>query len=388
MKRHDSFQIAISVSISLLVLALAHAAGPVGAQDGPGATIPFSAEEPVIIESVSHTVVEGEALFEPGEEPDRLTVTITGTLPFKDNIACFVCVEMITLAPEVSVPLAVFFADTDVMLEAIVMGGTGSISYGVKKDDSGYNVIDQTSGEYIFEGMILDAYAPTAEAEELIISGPDGATLRKEDNGFWLVEGSADYIAAASAVAPVSEPTLVITLSTIDDPATPLELTVASGDYQLVNGATLREGSVVRVVEDWLTFPPGLAIDVGAGGVTLDGIRYEEGARLLTDADGALSEASVTEAAQPTYSDVVASYPADADLCNTDATLVGETADGWRFGGGGTLSIRNGAYTYHCYGAKITLDIATTWDDGVAYPAGTLLTVDADLNWIAVSSWD
>jgi hypothetical protein len=40
-----------------------------------------------------------------------------------------------------------------------------------------------------------------------------------------------------------------------------------------------------------------------------------------------------------------------------------------------------------CYGTKITLKVAVTLE-GRNYPPGTKLTVDKDLHWVEVLSWD
>lgn len=89
--------------------------------------------------------------------------------------------------------------------------------------------------------------------------------------------------------APVS---ILIRLSkrSSGDPQTPIRLEVITGDYVFVNGSTVRAGSDVAVGEDWLTFPSGLAIDVGSGGVTLGNHEYPEGTRLRVAQNGALVE--------------------------------------------------------------------------------------------------
>jgi hypothetical protein len=43
--------------------------------------------------------------------------------------------------------------------------------------------------------------------------------------------------------------------------------------------------------------------------------------------------------------------------------------------------------TWKCYGAKITIRESVTID-GQIYEPGTKLTVDKELDWIEVSSWD
>jgi hypothetical protein len=92
----------------------------------------------------------------------------------------------------------------------------------------------------------------------------------------------------------------------------------------------------------------------------------------------------------PTYSEVLKTYPKDADLCDTGADVTEVDADKNR-PLSGTISIQLTAnsleFVVRCYGTKITLKVSDTID-GKTYPPRTKLTVDKDLNWIEVSSWD
>jgi hypothetical protein len=73
-------------------------------------------------------------------------------------------------------------------------------------------------------------------------------------------------------------------------------------------------------------------------------------------------------------------------MCNTEVTVVGLSAEGnWLVTG--RIQIWDGQFVIKCYGTKVTLDVADTVD-GIRYPAGTKLTVDKNLDWIEVSSWD
>jgi hypothetical protein len=87
----------------------------------------------------------------------------------------------------------------------------------------------------------------------------------------------------------------------------------------------------------------------------------------------------------PTYSQVLSTYPASADLCQTDADITGGGDDGLMLSG--TISMRNDGFVYQCHGTKLTVTVAITLD-GKTYEPGAKLTVDKDLNWIEVSSWD
>ena len=108
--------------------------------------------------------------------------------------------------------------------------------------------------------------------------------------------------------------------------------------------------------------------------------------------------------APPTYSKVLSTYPENAELCCTDAEVSGVSSDGeWTFSGGRlcpdgsdftvaegktlTLPLDSMFGRWKCYGAKITVRESVTID-GRTYETGTKLTVDRDLQWIEVSSWD
>ena len=88
-------------------------------------------------------------------------------------------------------------------------------------------------------------------------------------------------------IPPTAESTIVIRLSA-GTSGYPMMLEVLKGEYKEVGGVTLTTGSYVPESEDGLTFPAGLAIEIGKGGVTLKGTKYLEGTKLIVDADGTL----------------------------------------------------------------------------------------------------
>lgn len=57
------------------------------------------------------------------------------------------------------------------------------------------------------------------------------------------------------------------------------------------------------------------------------------------------------------------------------------------WGTAGIVQHENFKPQLRCCGAHIGLEVAVVLG-GVQYPAGTWLTVDADLQWRVVSSWD
>jgi hypothetical protein len=87
----------------------------------------------------------------------------------------------------------------------------------------------------------------------------------------------------------------------------------------------------------------------------------------------------------PTYNEVISTYP-NASLCHTEAQIVAQDADG-NVSLSGKISFSDAAgMIYQCYGTKILVGVPVVLD-GVSYPQATLLTVDKNKKWIAVSSW-
>ncbi len=109
--------------------------------------------------------------------------------------------------------------------------------------------------------------------------------------------------ATSTPVPPTATPTLVPPTNTPQPPkvsimlsahvpewaAGKMELKVLVGAYRLTTGLTATAGSQIYVYEDVLTFPMGLMIDVGEGGVTLGGKFYPEGTRLFVYDAGTLT---------------------------------------------------------------------------------------------------
>ena len=91
----------------------------------------------------------------------------------------------------------------------------------------------------------------------------------------------------------------------------------------------------------------------------------------------------------PTYSDVLKTYPTGVPISCTDLRVSKVTPDGnWTFGGRTCGCVEQHSEFFRCYGAKLTIIENSVTIDGKAYPPGTKLTVNNDLNWIEVSSWN
>jgi hypothetical protein len=91
----------------------------------------------------------------------------------------------------------------------------------------------------------------------------------------------------ATPLPPTAPPAVLIKLGPGKSDE-PIRLVVVRGNYQLASGATLWAGSDIGVYEDWLQFTPGLAIDIGEGGVTIRGQSYPAGTLLLVNPQGDL----------------------------------------------------------------------------------------------------
>ena len=91
----------------------------------------------------------------------------------------------------------------------------------------------------------------------------------------------------------------------------------------------------------------------------------------------------------PTYSQILATYPEGALGIyggRTEGNVTKVTDKGWDLNLT-RIEIKDGDAVIQGYGTKITLDVPVTVD-GKTFDAGSKLTVDKDLNWIEVSSWD
>lgn len=115
------------------------------------------------IQSISASVGEGEVSFMEGEEPETLKIQINGTVPVVEGKMCLGCVDTIRIAPNLKVPTDPWFIDRE------------------------------HEGERVTLNLALQGPIP-ADATEFIVSGPEGATLRKEGKGFLLVEGEAYFL--------------------------------------------------------------------------------------------------------------------------------------------------------------------------------------------------
>jgi hypothetical protein len=93
---------------------------------------------------------------------------------------------------------------------------------------------------------------------------------------------------------------------------------------------------------------------------------------------------SSTSTNLPTYSQVLQTYPTGVRLCKTVVTV--KESNGEILVKGDVELIDN-KQRVRWYGTKVTAETDITFE-GVTFHAGALLTVDKDLNWIEVSSWD
>jgi outer membrane protein assembly factor BamD (BamD/ComL family) len=124
----------------------------------------FSKEKAFKIESISSVVGTGEVSFTKGKKPNTLKITINVTAPVVNGKTCLGCGSLIRIAPNLKVPINPFFTP-----------------------------MKQQGVSVSFKNMVLEGPNP-ADAIEFIVSGPQGATLKKEGNGFRLVKGEAHFL--------------------------------------------------------------------------------------------------------------------------------------------------------------------------------------------------
>jgi hypothetical protein len=124
----------------------------------------FSKEKVFKIESISSVAGTGEISFTKGSKPNTLKITINVTAPVVNGKTCLGCGSLIQIAPNLKVPINPFFTP-----------------------------MKQQGVSVSFKNMVLEGPNP-ADAVEFIVSGPQGATLKKEGNGFRLVKGEAHFL--------------------------------------------------------------------------------------------------------------------------------------------------------------------------------------------------
>ena len=133
----------------------------------------FSETEVLEIPSISAIVGEGQVLFAEGEEPGKLRVEIDGSVPIVEGYWCLCCVATIRMEPNLKVPTTLFL---NAIEAAPAPGGL---------------IPERMELHVVLSSPISD------KATEFIVSGPEGATLAKEGQGFLLVEGAAYLLQTA-----------------------------------------------------------------------------------------------------------------------------------------------------------------------------------------------
>jgi hypothetical protein len=99
-----------------------------------------------------------------------------------------------------------------------------------------------------------------------------------------------------------------------------------------------------------------------------------------------------------TYSAVIADNPAGYPISSTDVTLWSESDGSITMGQGGILGLCPGCHcrgsatlfesSVECFGAKVTVGDPYLEIEGDYFASGTLLTMNKDLEWVEVSSFD
>ena len=157
----------------------------------------FSVAEVLEVPSISATVGEGVVSFMEGDEPGTLRVEAEGTIPAVEGRVCLHCFEIVQMAPNLKLPTEIFAEMSNAQLASVKIEQGSARTYfqseTITLSDGGQ--VRVLKEPLVIDSMqMLDAvhHIPlNAEASEFIVSGPEGATLRKEGKGFRLVEGEA-----------------------------------------------------------------------------------------------------------------------------------------------------------------------------------------------------
>ncbi|MHC1781444.1 MAG: hypothetical protein AB9891_01555 [Anaerolineaceae bacterium] len=255
-------------------------------------------------------------------------------------------------------PFAVQHADDVTVLHVEAEIVSGDIDLETFQD--GVALIDEKGEDlamisYSVEKPFWEFLVPIT-SKSFILQLPDGQMVKLDPILNLLAIGSSQN-AVNTPIPSTPEPSTLIQLGP-GKFGNPMWVDVLKGDFVLTSGSTLRTGSSIGLAEDWMTFPPGLAIDVVGTTVTLMGTTFPDGSKLLVDSsgnlvprDGADSAAAAAEptsapAAEPTaipavmkkdiFPTVFLSEPFDE---NTGQWPVGDVEGQWWTG---TRLIKNG----------------------------------------------
>lgn len=132
--------------------------------------------------------------------------------------------------------------------------------------------------------------------------------------------------AISTSIPAVQEPTIVIRLGP-GKYAQPIWLEVLTGEYELASGDTLLTGSAIGVYTEWLTFPAGMVIEIGDGGLELMDVSYEAGTQLIVDTSGSLVTKAGTNNGEPSNSNGGILFEGDFSSKNTQGWDVGDQSN-------------------------------------------------------------
>lgn len=117
----------------------------------------------------------------------------------------------------------------------------------------------------------------------------------------------------------------------------------------------------------------------------------DESEQQTTSAESADEAATSTPpptntSALPSYEEILATYPADVELCTTEAEVIGQNADGSLQieVAGGTFVI-DGQMAFPCFGMRLATPIEVSLH-GTDYPAGSVLVVDPAIDPTALDA--
>jgi hypothetical protein len=138
----------------------------------PGIHTDFVRSRAAEIQAVSPMVLEGEIAFERALANGTFEITITGKWNYSNGqMFCGLCFRTVSIAPKLRIPIDLFYEY--LINDPTVISGEASV----------IGLTSQTSKAY-------------TGATDFIVSGPEGATLRKEGKGFILVDGQAYLLQA------------------------------------------------------------------------------------------------------------------------------------------------------------------------------------------------
>jgi hypothetical protein len=145
-----------------------------------------------IVDGLSEIIGNGEVEITKGDST-YLKVKFKGTSPIKHNEMCWLCMSTIKIDPFIKVAVEWFLSEKkDKTFHVLEQD---QVSFDLMQPEytmTFHDVVLNYEGKNA-ENNYMIMSTPSFKNNEYIVTGKEGATLKKSENGFTLIKGTANY---------------------------------------------------------------------------------------------------------------------------------------------------------------------------------------------------